>query len=420
MLRFLPPSWLALSLALAPAPVLAAVDLTGTWFVLIHYRDSMTANPDSDRWEDKVWKIEKKGSRLQWTEFPIVHFNDGSGRFGRVGRNPRARMLHKWEPNEAQMEEILAGPQVNSRGSKVKSLRGSPKRGYKSSSASRSMSALTVGYQETWSIDEPASLPVFTRDDALGTESALATDSDSVVSGRTRYATLEISEDGNVLTGTYGRDENKRGTFKLIRAGSARGLETDGRTPNQKQGERFRDQIREGMRDAAYSGFLQTLGNEQVRNLRNVLGEEKLSQIWAKYERRIIADDRKARVELGDELRETYIAAAQQQLEDALLDGDPDAFFDAQQKGLEIDRRTLKMFEQVQKALGEEKLAALRARYADKIRAGDEAARKALQKEIEEAYTAAMQAEFMERLNAGDPEAVRQMREEMRKQQDRR
>ena len=251
MARFLPLSCVVLALALAPSPAAAAVDLIGTWFVLIHYRDSMTANPDSDRWEDKVWKIEQKGSRLQWSEFPIVHFNDGSGRFGRVGRNNRARLMHKWEPNESQMAEIMDGPQVNSRGSKKKSLRGSPKRGYKSSSASRSTSALTVGYQETWSIDEPAELPVFTRDDALGTESALATKSSKVVSGRTRYATLQISEDGNLLTGTYARDENKRGTFKLIRAGSARGLETDGRTPNEKAQDRAREQFRQQVRDEA-------------------------------------------------------------------------------------------------------------------------------------------------------------------------
>ena len=67
MARFLPISCVVLALALAPSPAAAAVDLIGTWFVLIHYRDSMTANPDSDRWEDKVWKIEQKGSRLQWT-----------------------------------------------------------------------------------------------------------------------------------------------------------------------------------------------------------------------------------------------------------------------------------------------------------------------------------------------------------------
>ena len=325
MFRLVPVSLAAFALASAPAPAAAAVDLIGTWFVLIHYRDSMTANPDSDRWEDKVWKIEKKGSRLQWIEFPIVVFNDGSGRFGRVGRNPRARLLHKWEPNEAQMAEILRGPRVNSRGSKTKSLRGSPKRGYKSSSMSRSTSAFTVGYQETWSIDEPTTLPVFTRDDALGTESALATKSESVVSGRTRYATLEASEDGDVLMGSYTRDENKKGTFKLIRAGAVRGLESDGRSPNEKAQDRVREQIRSGMRDAAYSSFLQTLGNERVRELRSVLGEEKISEIWAKYERRIIGEDQKARIELGDELREAYIAAVEEQLEEALLEGDPEA-----------------------------------------------------------------------------------------------
>ena len=42
----------------------AELDLLGSWFVLIHYRDSQTANPDADRWADKVWKLEMKGSRL--------------------------------------------------------------------------------------------------------------------------------------------------------------------------------------------------------------------------------------------------------------------------------------------------------------------------------------------------------------------
>ena len=253
MLRLLPVSFAVLALSLAPLPAAAATatstDLVGTWFVLIHYRDSMTANPDSDRWADKVWKIEQKGSRLQWSEYPIVVFNDGSGRFGAVAGNPRARLMHKWEPNESQMTEIMEGPQVNSRGSKTKSLRGSLTRGYKSSTASRSTSAFVVSYQETWSIDDPLALPIFTRDDALGTESALATKSNEVVSGRTRYATLEISEDGNILTGTYARDDNKKGTFKLIRAGAVQGLKSDGRTPNQKAQDRGREQYIAAMRE---------------------------------------------------------------------------------------------------------------------------------------------------------------------------
>lgn len=217
-----------------------AVDLIGSWYVLIHYRDSFTANPDSDRWDDKLWTFEKKGSRLQWTEYPIVVFHDRDGRFGPVAGNPRARILHAWEPNAAQQSEIDRGLPVNQRGSKRKSLRGSPTRGYKSFSVQRTISAATVGYVETWSIDSPASLPVFTRDDALGTEAALASrDQDGVASGRTRYTTLEVSADGRVLSGKFSRDENRIGSFSMQRAGTPKDLESDGRTPNEKAADRF-------------------------------------------------------------------------------------------------------------------------------------------------------------------------------------
>ena len=72
------------------------------------------------------------------------------------------------------MREIAEGLQVNSRGSKTKSLRGSAKKGYKSTGGSRSMSAMTVGYQETWTVDSPNELPVFTRDDIMGTSASIA------------------------------------------------------------------------------------------------------------------------------------------------------------------------------------------------------------------------------------------------------
>jgi hypothetical protein len=395
-----------LSLALA-GPAEAEVDVTGSWFVLMHYRDSQTANPDSDRWEDKVWKIEKKGSRLQWTEYPIVVFNDGSGRFGRVGRNPRARLLRKWEPNDGQMAEIKDGVQVNSRGSKTKSLRGSPKRGFKSTNASRSTSALTVGYQETWSIDDPTTLPVFTRDDALGTESALATKGDSVVSGRTRYKTLEVLEGGDLLVGTYTRDENKKGTFQLIRASAPRGLESDGRTPNQKVRERQREAFRQGARDVAYSRFLQALGDETTRDLRGQLGEEKLTEIWQKYEARFIGEDESARAEITAELRTAYIESVKAEVTKAFLAGDPDALLNAREKGLEISPDQRELIRKVRESLGEEKIASLREEYAERIAAGDEKAREEFAEAIRDAYTNALEADFIKRLQAGGAEAMR-------------
>lgn len=411
---------IGIGLLAVAAPASAAVDLIGTWFVVIHYKDSMTANPDADRWEDKVWKIEKKGSRLKWTEYPIVVFNDGSGRFGRVGGNPRARLLVKWEPNAAQTEEIQQGLQVNSRGSKTKTLRGGPKRGYRSTSRSRSASAMTVGYQETWSIENPTTLPVFTRDDALGAESALATKSGDIVSGRTRYATFEVSEDGNLLTGEYSRDENKRGTFKLIRAGSPRGLESDGRTPNERQRDRIQEQIRQGIQTAAYGEFLRELGDENTRRLRAQIGEEALSNIFAQYENRLIAGDPRARVEIGDALRAAYAKSVLDEIQTKLIDGDPDALWAAQQKGVEIPPDKLALIRSVRETVGEEKLAALREKYGDDVKAGDESAKRALRTAIRDAYEESLKEEFMDRLQAGDPEAMRQMREYRRNQQDRR
>jgi hypothetical protein len=228
----------------------AELDLLGSWFVLIHYRDSQTANPDADRWADKVWRLETKGSRLQWSEYPIVVFSNGSGRFGAVAGNPRSRLLVSWEPSPAQLQEIAAGPRVNSRGSKTKTLRGSPKRGYESVGRAAVASAMTVGYQETWSIEDPTGLPIFTFDDSLGTSAALSAGPGSAASGRTRYTALEVSADGNRISGSYTRDKNRQGTFRLIRAGTPRALKSDGRTPNEKRRDRVEQQMREAVRDA--------------------------------------------------------------------------------------------------------------------------------------------------------------------------
>ena len=78
-----------------------ALDLVGTWHVLIHYTDDHTHDPSQMRWDDKVWVFEPTGSRLRWTEYPIVVFRDQAGRFEILGSR-RVRVLHGWELNEAQ------------------------------------------------------------------------------------------------------------------------------------------------------------------------------------------------------------------------------------------------------------------------------------------------------------------------------
>ena len=85
-----------LCLLLAGGASAEGVDLLGTWYVLVHYKDDNAPNPEQERWEDRVWVFEKKGRRLKWTEYPIVVFEDDSGRFERRGTGQYARILHSW------------------------------------------------------------------------------------------------------------------------------------------------------------------------------------------------------------------------------------------------------------------------------------------------------------------------------------
>ena len=228
---------LATGLLATPAPALAAppVDLEGTWFVLIHYKDPSSANPDATRWLDRVWAFAPKGSRLQWTEYPMVVFEDTAGRFEAARGNPRSRVLDAWEPNANQAQTIAAGPRVNTRGSKTKTLRGSDRAGWQSSQRRPQTSARVMGYHEQLSIEgldgDADSLPVFERRDIVG--NALTTGGD----GLTRYRVTEIRDGGQTLAGAYERDDRLHGSFRLWRTAPVRSLVKKKGTPNERAAE---------------------------------------------------------------------------------------------------------------------------------------------------------------------------------------
>lgn len=199
-------------------PVVAAsssLDLMGSWYVLIHYRDEATSNPEADRWEDRIWIFEKKGSRLSWTEYPIVIFSDQSGRFERTVSGVQGRVLAAWEPNEKQRRQIAKGLEAPSRGSKTKTLRGSERLGYKSVGGLRTQSVSVIGYHETWSIDGLPDAPVFARNDLMGSGRT------ANLEGRTQYTTTEVLEGGTLIRGSYQRDGTRHGVFRMMRTGAA-------------------------------------------------------------------------------------------------------------------------------------------------------------------------------------------------------
>ncbi len=241
---------LALAVAALSAPAGAdevgrdAVDLIGTWHVLIHYTDDHSHAPDQMRWDDKVWVFQRSGSRLRWTEYPIVVFKDQTGRFERRGAIRAARVLHGWEPNRAQLAQIEAGPVVNSRGSKSKTLRKHGDDGWHSITRPTAASASIVTYVENWSIEGAPGEPIFRREDVLGsgrTES---------LEGVTEYAATEVTPGGDVLRGTFERDGIRHGTFRMMRTAPPRAVEgkakSEGQRFYQKYLERFGEAVARG------------------------------------------------------------------------------------------------------------------------------------------------------------------------------
>lgn len=244
-----------LAWALVPCAA-GAVDLVGTWHVLIHYKDGATNHPERERWEDRIWEISRKGDRLEWTEYPIVVFDDSSGRFERQGTNRASRVLHYWEPNEAQLAQIREGLEINPRGSRTKTLRGSPEKGWTSSTGRPGyQSARFITFTETWSIEGPPDAPVFTFDDVMGSASTESFE------GRTRYAVESVESGGDVLRGRYERDE-REGTFRMMRSGATSVVRGSGKT----QGERV------------YEAFFGTLGSQLYRGELPAGGEEALRE----------------------------------------------------------------------------------------------------------------------------------------------
>lgn len=201
-------------------PGQADSDLLGTWFVLIHYKDSATANPDADRWLDRVWTFESRGSRLHWVEYPIVVLESQSGRFESFKGNPRSRVLAAWEPDEDQLAELLSGPRVNSRGSKSNSLRGSDAKGWATTGSNRVSGVNVVGFREDWTIEPDGEHLNFVITEVMG--NAVRKDA----GGRTTYAVESGDPAGQELTGRFDRDGTRIGRFRMFRTQPIRPLQS--------------------------------------------------------------------------------------------------------------------------------------------------------------------------------------------------
>ena len=189
------------------------VELAGTWYVLVHYRDAESEGRTLVQWEDRVWRFERRAEQLLWTEYPVVLFRDATGRFERVEGGRESRVLHAWQPNDGQRAEIGRGLVVAPTGARSKGLVASRSGGWESKGDARARSASVIAYHERWRIAGTPQRPRFMREDVLGGGRAEA------VQGSTLYETEETSASGDEIRGRYERDGVRLGRFWMWRSG---------------------------------------------------------------------------------------------------------------------------------------------------------------------------------------------------------
>ncbi len=192
------------------------VTLLGAWHVLVHCRDAASSDAERERWDDRAWVFEREGDRLLWTEYPIIVFDDETGRFEKDGANRAFRIPHHWQPDEAQRADIKNGRAVNERGMAAATLRraeGSWVSAPKQATSSTSM----IRYVESWRVDPAAEGPIFKREDSLRSERAEG------LTGVTIYTTRAVADDGRRLRGDFERDSTQHGAFTMTRAAGVHG-----------------------------------------------------------------------------------------------------------------------------------------------------------------------------------------------------
>ena len=75
--------WAALA-APARADDLSKLDLTGEWYVLVHYKDARSEDKSITDFKDFGWSIEQSADKLSVEEYPYVLFDEGTEEVRRV------------------------------------------------------------------------------------------------------------------------------------------------------------------------------------------------------------------------------------------------------------------------------------------------------------------------------------------------
>lgn len=198
----------------ARADDLANLDLSGEWYVLLHYKDASSEDKSLTKFKDFAWSIRQAKDKLEIDEYPYVIFDEGSEEIRRA-----AMRGHKpWEPEGLVLDGVKEHVDVSTRAMRSKELTGTTATGMKSAQPSASGAANTMSFVRNWDITwSPALVKITILDSLSGGGGGLGDMEEASV--------FEIVErpSPEELRGSWS-EGNKSGSLRMIRAKERRVL----------------------------------------------------------------------------------------------------------------------------------------------------------------------------------------------------
>ncbi len=182
------------------------LDLSGEWYVLIHYKDQRSEDESITKFKDFAWSIRQTPGLLVWESYPYVLFSD---ELELIRRHAMIEHL-PWEPDESVWKQIRDTLDVSARAVTRKRLRGSVPEGFKSKPP-RAGGLGTLTFSRDWDASfSEAEIRIQVIDSLSGTQGLAGMEEATVFEIREQVAPDE-------LRGRW-QEGSRRGTLRMVRA----------------------------------------------------------------------------------------------------------------------------------------------------------------------------------------------------------
>jgi hypothetical protein len=231
---------LASSLATGEAAAAAGLqdaDLSGHWYILVHYKDDRSKDKSITKFKDMAWSIEQTENKIALKAYKYVFLPNEGDELAR--RNSMTNHL-PWEPDERIWSDIREAVYVGARGSKSKTLYGSRASGFRTKSGS-SMGIQTLTFTQDWTIRFEENQIVVEVEDSLSGSGGLAGMDEMIVFRLTE----RVADDE--FRGRYDSPTH-HGKLWMVRAKNRRG-EDDPNKTRRRQARAAEEALREAARE---------------------------------------------------------------------------------------------------------------------------------------------------------------------------